>query len=273
MRRASSWVRLFAAMLACAALHAAWAAHAAIGTPVPDVELATLQGGTARLLGDGVSVLVFFRTKQERSATALRDLAQCRAQMAGKPVRWVGVVSDTVPEQDAAALASEAGFGVAVLVDRGDELYGRLGISMHPVVVIVGRDRRLAAFEPFRTVDFCAVVTARVRHALGEIGDTELLAALDPPKSSEGGDEQVAARYRALAQMQAKSGNLDKALDSIRRSLEKAPKVAASHAVLGEILAAQGRCTDALPAFREALALDAANVLARAGIERCGASR
>jgi tetratricopeptide (TPR) repeat protein len=273
MPRASSWARLLAAALACAALHAAWAAHAAIGTPVPDAELATLQGGTARVLGNGVSVLVFFRAKQDRSVAALRELAQCSQQMAGKPVRWVGVVSDTVPAQDAAALASGAGFNAPVLVDRGDELYGRLGIALHPVVVVVDRDRRLAAFEPFRAFDFCAVVTARVRHALGEIGDAELRAALEPPKSMEGGDEQVAARYRALAQMQAKSGNLDKAMDSIRRSLDKAPKAAVSHSVLGEILAAQGRCAEALPAFREALTLDGANTAARAGVERCGASR
>jgi tetratricopeptide (TPR) repeat protein len=204
---------------------------------------------------------------------ALRELSQCRAGLAARPVRWVGVVSDSVPAQSAQALVRDAGFDAPVLVDRGDELYGRLGVALHPVVVIVGRDRRLAAFEPFRSVDFCAVVTARVRHALGETGDAELQAALEPPQSKEGGDEQVAARFRALAQMQLKSGSPDKALDSIRRSLEKAPKVAAAHAVLGEVLAAQGRCADALPAFREALALDTANAAAKAGIERCAAAR
>lgn len=274
MRRRSSAVRLLAAV-ACAfvVLHAAWAAHAAVGTPVADVELPTLQGGAARALGDGVSVLVFFRAGQDRSTTALRELAKCRAVFAGKPVRWVGLVSDSVPASGAAAVASEAGFDVPVLVDRGDELYGRLGVALHPVVVVVGRDRKLAAFEPFRSVDFCTVVTARVRHALGEIGDAELQAALEPPKSKEGGDEQVAARYRALAQLQFKSGDLGKALDSIKRSLEKSPKSAASRALLGDILAAQGNCPDALAAYREALATDTSNAVASAGIERCGAAR
>jgi tetratricopeptide (TPR) repeat protein len=274
MRQGSSGARLLAA-LACAlaAFHAAWAAHAAIGTPVADGELATLQGGSARVLGDGTSVLVFFRPNQDRSATALRELAQCRARLSGRPVRWVGVVSDSVPAQAASALVREAGFDVPVLVDRGDALYGALGIALHPVVVIVGRDRKLAAFEPFRSVDFCAVVTARVRHALGEVGDAEVQAALEPPKSAEGGDEQVAARYRALAQMQLKSGSPDKALASIERSLEKAPKLAASHALRGEILAVLGRCSEAVPAFREALSLDASNVAAKAGLERCAAAR
>jgi tetratricopeptide (TPR) repeat protein len=274
MRPGSSGARLLAA-LACAftALHAAWGAHAAIGTPVADAELTTLQGGAARVLGDETSVLVFFRPNQERSAVALRELSQCRAGLAARPVRWVGVVSDSVPALGAQTLVRDAGFDAPVLVDRGDALYGRLGIALHPVVVIVGRDRKLAAFEPFRSVNFCAVVTARVRHALGELGDAELQAVLEPPQSKEGGDQQVAARYRALAQMQLKSGHLDKALDSSRRSLEKAPNAAASHAVLGEVLAAQGRCADALPAFREALALDAANAVATAGIERCAAAR
>jgi tetratricopeptide (TPR) repeat protein len=274
MRRGSSCAWLLAALVcALAAFHAAWAVHAAIGTPIADAEQATLQGGTARVLGDGTSVLVFFRPNQERSATALRELSHCRAGLSARSVRWVGVVSDSVPAQSAAALIRESGFDAPVLVDRGDELYGRLGIALHPVVVIVGRDRKLAAFEPFRSVDFCAVVTARVRHALGEIGDAELQAALEPPKSKEGGEEQVAARYRALAQMQLKSGNPEKALASIERSLEKAPKAAAAHALRGEILAVLGRCSEALPAYREALALDASNLAARAGIERCASAR
>jgi peroxiredoxin len=146
MGQGSSCARLLAA-LACAltALHAAWAAHAAIGTPVADAELPTLQGGTARVLGEQVSVLVFFRANQDRSASALRELAQCQRGLAARPVRWVGVVSDSVPAQSAQALVREAGFDAPVLVDRGDELYGRLGIALHPVVVIVGRDRTRAA--------------------------------------------------------------------------------------------------------------------------------
>lgn len=271
MPRRSSFARLvLAGACAFGTLHATWAVHAALGTPVADVQLKSIDGAPARVLGDGVSVLVFFRAGQDRSGVALRELARCKGALAGKAVRWVGLVSDAAPIQGAAELVRAAGFDAPVLVDPGDALYGQIGLALHPVVVVVGRDRRLAAFEPFRAVDFCAVVTARVRHALGEIGDAELRALLEPPRSAEGGDEQVAARYRALARAQLQSGSLDKAQDSIRRSLEKAPEAAASHLLLGEILAAQGRCAEALEGFRKALALEPSNAAARRGIEGCG---
>lgn len=261
-------------LAALAALHAALAAHAAVGTPVANVEMPLAAGGSARALADGtVGVLVFFRPNQERSAAALRELAPCAAALAGKPLRWVGVVSDAAPAESAAALAREAKFTAPVLIDRGDALYGSLGVALHPVAVVVGRDGTLAAFEPYRSVDYCTVVTARIRHALGELSEEALRAALEPPKSAEGGDEQVARRYLRLAEAQFKAGGYDKALDSVRKSLEKGPSVAAAQALLGEILAAQGNCAQALPAFERALALDAANAAVQAGAQRCRAAR
>lgn len=250
-------------------LHSAKAARAAIGTPVADAGMPTLDGRTARLLGDGLNVLVFFRPNQENSARGLRELARCRRDLAGKPVRWAGIVSDAVPADAVAALARDAGFDGPILVDRGDALYGSLGVALHPVAVIVGRNRTLAAFEPFRSIDYCTVVSARLRHALGEIPDEALRAALEPPKSSESGDALAARRYRALAEMQFKAGNADKALDSARKSVGKDPAFAAAHVLVGEILASQGKCPEGLRAFQEALSIEPSNAAAKAGAERC----
>lgn len=236
--------------------------------------MSTLEGGKARPLGDAdASVLVFFRPNQERSQAGLRELAQCQRGFAGKSVRWVGIVSDSAPADSVVALVREARFVAPVLVDSGDALYGSLGISLHPVVVIVGRDRKLAAFEPFRSVDYCAVVGARIRHALREISDDELRVALDPPKASEGGNGQAARRYRAMAEAQFKAGSTDKALESVRKSIDRDQKLAPAHALLGEILSAQGDCAGAADAFAKALALDATLAAAKAGGERCKAGR
>ncbi|MDP1901513.1 MAG: hypothetical protein Q8K96_13820 [Rubrivivax sp.] len=268
-------VRLLTATVCLAGLNAASAVHAQIGTPVADRELATLGGGKGRVLGDvGASVLVFFRPGQERSKSALEELTGCQAKLAGKSVRWAAVVSDAAPADGVAALMRETRFAAPVLVDSGDALYGSLGIALHPVVVIVGADRRLAAFEPFRSLDFCTVVSARIRHTLREISDDELRAALEPPSAAmQGGADQVARRYHALAAMQFKAGNHDKALDSVRKSLERNPQFAPSHELMGEILLAQMNCVAAVDAFTQALALDANSAAAKAGIERCKAGR
>jgi tetratricopeptide (TPR) repeat protein len=163
-------------------------------------------------------------------------------------------------------------FAAPVLVDSGDALYGSLGLALHPVVVIVGRDKKLAAFEPFRSIDFCSVIGARIRHALREISDDELRTALEPPKSTQGGSDQVARRYRAFAEALFKDQKYDKALENVKKSLDKDPLLAPAHALLGQILATQGNCADALPAFKQALVLDADNVSAKQGLERCKAA-
>ena len=250
--------------------HAATAAHAQAGTPVADVELAALDGGKARLLADAAAnVLVFFRPEQERSLAALKQLVECQKGLAGKPVRWVAIVSSAAPKASVTATVQKSALAMPVLVDEGDALYGNLGIALHPVAVIVGPDRRLAAFEPFRSINYCAVVTARVRHVLREISDDELQSALAPPTAERGGDAQVAVRYRALAETLFKAGNHAKALENARRSLERDPALAPAHALLGDILAAQGDCAAAREAYGKAREIDPAALTYRNNPARC----
>jgi hypothetical protein len=250
------------------------AAHAAIGTPVASTEMPTLEGGKAQVMGNvEANVLVFFRPDQPRSAGALRELARCQKDFAGKSVRWVAVVPSSASLPGVMTLMRDTSFAAPVLLDNGDALYGSLGLDLHPVVVIVGRGQKLAAFEPFRVLDYCTVISARIRHVLREISDAELGAVLDPPKATQGGNEQVARRYRAFAEVQFKNKDYDKALDSVRKGLTKDPLLAPAHALLGQILLAQGNCADAVPAFNQALLLDGASTAAREGLERCKSAR
>ncbi len=255
-------------------LHPASATRAAIGTPVSNAEMPTADGDKTQVLQPvEANVLVFFRPNQERSSGALKELAQCQKAFAAKSVRWAAVVSSSVPAETAAGMVRDAGFVAPVLMDTGDALYGSLGLALHPVVVIIDKENRLAAFEPFRSMNYCSVVSAHLRHVLREISDEELRQALDPPKAAEGGNGQVARRYRAFAEVLLKSGNLDKALENARKSVERDPALAAGHALIGEVLRAQGNCDDAIPAFDQALALDAGSASAREGRKRCKPAR
>ena len=271
----ASRLTVMIALLACqCCFHPASAAHAAIGTPVPNAEMPSAAGGKAQALqAVEANVLVFFRPNQERSLGALKELAQCQKAFADKSVRWAAVVSASVVAETAATMVRDSGFAAPVLIDTGDALYGSLGLALHPVVVIVDKENKLAAFEPFRAVNYCSVISAHLRYVLREISAEEMRKALDPPKAVEGGNGQVAKRYRALAEALFKSGNLEKALESARKSVERDPALAAGHALIGEILRAQGHCADALQAYAQALALDAANASAGEGRERCKPTR
>lgn len=271
-RDASRLALALALAYCCLGLHPVQAAHAAIGTLVPALDMPAFDGARWTPGDADATVLVFFRPDQEHAAARLRELARCRDGLVRKSVQWVGVVSDSAAAQRVSSLAQEAGFTAPILIDRGDQLYGSLGISLHPVVVILGRDRRLVAFEPFRSIDYCTVVTARIRHVLREISDDELRTALAPPKAVEGGESQVARRYRALAQTQLHAGALEKALASVRKSLEHDPKLAPAHALLADILAAQGDCAGARDALAAAVAIDP-GLVAPEAVGRCGSAR
>lgn len=273
-RAAGKTAFLVLALAIVSGLHAASAVHATIGTPIENREMATADGGTSPALRDvEASVLVFFRPEQPRSGQALKELAQCQAPFTGKSVYWAAVVSDSSALDKATSLVQDSKFVGSVLIDKGDALYGSLGIALHPVLVIIDKGRKLAAFEPFRAVNFCAVVTARLRYQLKEIADEELRVALDPPAAPTVTTGNGGQRYRSLAEALLRSGNLDKALENINKAIEADPAPARSHAVLGEVLRARGDCAGAALAYTKALAIEPAQAMATKGLESCKTGR
>ena len=255
-------------------VHSVAKAHVPIGTPVSNQEMPLLAGGKTQLLRDvEANVLVFFRPSEEHSVSALKELAKCQADLPRPTVNWMGVVSSSASVDAVTATLRDTGFGSPVLVDRDNELYGRLEMAQHPAVAIIGRDKKLAAFEPFRKINYCAVVTARIRHLLREISDADMANVLSPPRATQGGNGQVARRYRAFAERQFIDKKYDIALDNVRKSLEKDPQLAIAHQLLGQILAAQDKCAEAVPAFDQALAIDSSLLSAKEGLERCKAAR
>ena len=124
---------LVALVASGSSLHPASAAHAAIGTPVPNAEMPLLQGGKRSALKEAeTNVLVFFRPRQERSLEALKEMAQCQTAFAGKAVQWSAVVSGSAPADEVAAMMRDTQFAAPVLLDAGDALYGSLGLALHP---------------------------------------------------------------------------------------------------------------------------------------------
>ncbi len=241
-----------------------------IGDAVQDVQLDALGGGKDRLLARGAkaNVFVFFRPQQEHSLDTLKDLAGCEKEFAGKPVRFVGVVSDAWPADEVKALVRETGVRMTVLVDRGDELYGALGIRLHPVIGIVDQKGKLFAFEPFREINYCDRVRVRIRYLLGEVAEAEIARVDEPARSELRTEEGVAKRHLNFARMLVKIGDHDKALEEVQKGLAISPS-ASGYALQGEILAAKGRCPDATRAFDAALKLEPANAVASEGKKRC----
>jgi tetratricopeptide (TPR) repeat protein len=243
-----------------------------IGDPVDDAEMRTIDGRKDHFLQKGltVNVFVFFRPQQEHSLDTLKDLARCEQEFEKKPVRWVGVVSDSFTADEVKAVVKESGVRMAVLVDEGDALYGKLGIRLHPVIGIVDRKSRLTAFEPFRAINYCERVRVRVRQLLGEATEADV-AAVDAPASSPlpHSPAGVARRHANFARRLLDIGQPDQALAELEKSLAIQPS-AAAFALRGKILAGKGKCPDALRDLDDALKLEPGNTVALEGKKSCG---
>jgi hypothetical protein len=260
------------ALLLAAGALAARAEAIETGQVVPDLTLRRVEGGSAPVVERGASVtaLVFFRAQHERSLDTLKMLATCQHRFAGKPVRMVGLVPADSAEGAKGAVAT-TGAKLEVLVDADDAVYSSLGVRMHPGIAVVDGARRVVAFEPYHNVDFCEIVTARIRRALGEIDDAAVAKALAPPPSQlPGGDDHagVARRHVLLGQKLLAARSYALAHDNARKAIQVAPS-ADAWTLEGEVFAAEGKCPEAATAFEKALALDPKAAPASAGKQAC----
>ena len=271
-RRRPAWVIAATLVAACFPRPGRAFSSVAVGDALENVTLRTLDGGKAELLSrqHRGSVFVFFRPGQDHSADALAELGAVQRELAGKSLRFVGVVSDSWPAEEVRETVRSAGVDWPILVDAGDALYGRLGVRLHPVVGIAERSLKLFAYEHFRQINFREIMLARLKLVLGEIDQAAMDRAIDPPKGTLPGDDprDVARRHVNLARQLWKRGNAEKALEFCRRSLEVAP-LADAWALRGEVLAAQGLCPQALPAFDAALKIEPAHAVAKKGRQGC----
>jgi hypothetical protein len=220
--------------------------RAPAGTPIRERTMPTIDGGRAPLLAEGkVNVFVFVRTGQDHSESALRQLATLERELERKPVRFAIIVSDGEIPAEVQRLAREAGLKMPVLVDQGDAFYGELGVAMYPSAGIVGRDRRLQAFQAFRKVNYLDAMRGRVQVALGELDEAALAKVLDPgAPAAPSGSGRAHARVK-LARTLLASGSVEKAVESGRAAVALDPGLAEAHPVLSDALAKGGRCDEA----------------------------
>src|SRR6266702_3251979 len=193
-------------------------ANVAVGDSVENVELTTLAGGKEALLSPHAqaNVFIFFRPQQENSVKALKAIAECERTFAGKPVRWVAVVSSSWSAQEVRASVALAGAHIPVLIDQDDALYGKLGVRLHPVVGVANEKRALMQDE----------VKGAVSNRFIKMGEAYL------------GMEQY-----------------DKAAAEARKLLQTDSHYAPAHVLLGDALSSQGKCAEAKLAYQEAVKL------------------
>ncbi|HEX9398888.1 MAG TPA: hypothetical protein VF912_02165 [Anaeromyxobacter sp.] len=248
-------------------------ARAEPGAVLQNVELRTLAGGKAPLLSAKAkaNVFVFFRTGQDRSVDALKQMAVCEKELAGKAIYWAAVVSGSETAADVQALVQQTGIKMPVLIDEGDVLYDQLGIRLHPMVGIADGRFVLNAMEPYRQIEYCDVIKTRIKVLLGEATVAQLDKVINPDKSPLPGADPMrkAMRDVNMARRLYEIGQYNDAVKFASKALEVAP-VAHAFTVMGLSYAKLGKCAEASKAFDEAGKLDRSELeLAAPAKETC----
>ncbi len=220
--------RVVTVALALLSVAAAPAARARVeaGATLEPLELPTLAGGVEPLTAKtAVNVILFWRPDQAHSLDTLKQMAQCEKIFGGKPIHMVAVVSGAYPRAAVKAAVDDAALHVPVLIDAGDELYGKLEIIQHPLVVVADAKGKVALSQPYLRLRLCEIVHAHVRYLLKEIDAVQLEAAIHPPRASFPDDNKanIARRFVKMGKLEAEGGSCDKALESFRKALEITP--------------------------------------------------
>lgn len=249
----------FALLTLFAAFPPPASAHAEPGTVVQNVELKTIAGGKAFLLSAKAraNVFVFFRTGQDRSVDALRQMAVCEKELSGKAIYWAAVVSGSEAPGEVLAVVQQTGIKMPVLIDEGDVLYERLGVRLHPMVGIVDAKFILSAMEPFRQIEYCDLIKTRIKVLLGEASVAQLDKVINPESSPLPGADPMrkAMRDVNMARRLYEIGQYGDAVKFANKALEIAP-VAHAFTVMGQAYAKLGKCPEAKRAFDQAAKLD-----------------
>ncbi len=262
----------FALLTFFAALPPPVIASAEAGTPVPNVELRTLAGGREKLLSPKVkaNVFVFFRPNHERSLDALKQMAACQKELAGKPIHWVAVVSSSETPADVQAAVAESGIRMPVLFDENDALYDQLGVRLHPMVGIADAKFQIVAMEAYRQIEYCDIIRTQLKVLLGEATQAQLDKTLNPEASELPGADLMkkAMRDVNMARKLIEIGEYAEAVKFAQKGLMVAP-VPEGFTQLGRAYAALGKCPDATRAFDQALKLNPGDAAAASGKAGC----
>jgi tetratricopeptide (TPR) repeat protein len=226
-----------------------------VGAQLRNREMPTIDGKKASLLGTArANVFIFFRSGQEHSTETLAQVARLEAELAGKSVRFVGLVSDADPKEDVVALVRASGVRMPVLVDVGDALYGELGVSLHPSIGIADARGKLVGYQAFRRINLLDILRGRVQVALGELSEEQLAAIIDPA-ATEVAVNRAKARMN-LARKLLEAGDVDGAIASARSAVALEPARPETHALLAELLAKAGNCDESKREANEARFID-----------------
>jgi tetratricopeptide (TPR) repeat protein len=238
------------------------------GETAPDFNMTSLAGEHYSLSNnDGkVTALIYWRTEHKRSLLALKDANKVKAKLKNKDVRILSIIAGNDRQDLAKEVVDENGIGFPVIVDYGRQFYSDYGIRVYPTTVILDKEGVVVNTIPSHPLTYKKLFEGYVRKALGEIDETKLNEMLSPQSEEVDKTMLEALRLYNLAMKFTKSGMIELASDSVKKSIAAKPDMLKSHILLGFLYLELNEPDNALGTFKKALELDPNSNDAKTGL-------
>lgn len=190
--------------------------------------------------------LTFLTAHQKRSERAVDDLARLVSirRDAGQRVDLLVVVSGGEGVEFFRGKEATLPPGTRMLLDPGDALWGRLGVVVTPTSLLIDADGDVRWVRAGHSFDFMTEARASLDRVLG-LAQTPA----DPnAESVSAGDDpsEQAWRHQRMAEVLARRGEIEPALEEIRKAVDFTPGAFPVQAEFARLLCRSGQADAAL---------------------------
>lgn len=232
------------------------------GDPVPALSFSKIGGGPSvdlnSLKGSPVAIVFWgadIETKRERSLKTLRAMEEIMPFLEQRGVRVLPVNAQEDPMEVMLEVADSLGAGMPMYMDENGRAYSVLGIFVVPSILLVDREGKVAAGLGY-SHDFRERVQGEIEIMLGEKTREQVERELRPEMKEKSAGEKQAGRHLNMAMVMVKRGQMESAINELKKALEIDPGLAEAHGRLGCLYLEQGRMEEAKAALDKSYAID-----------------
>jgi Tfp pilus assembly protein PilF len=232
------------------------------GDPLPALAFKHIDDGSIlaleKLKGDPVAVVFWGADMDVKKERSLKTMAETEQILPFLEERGVKVLLVNAQGDDMGVIREVVG-GLAgkipVYLDENRKAYNDLGIFVVPSLILVDREGRVAAGLGY-SHDFRERLQGEVEIMLGEKSREQVERELRPEMKEKSTEEKQSVRHLNMAMVMMKRGQVDSAVNELRKALEIEHGMAEAHAQLGCLYLEQGRMEEAKQALDKSYDLD-----------------
>ncbi len=169
-----------------------------------------------------VTVMVCLAAEQKNSELAALASLQVVKDLGSDQIKVVHLTSDVEHRVYFEKYRQEHAITAPLAFDAERSLYGKLGLIAFPTTIVVNKEGKLDSAIFLFGNDYNSSLDAHLRHALGQLDDNGLTAAL-AARPKEGTPKSAAAAHRSLAKMMRERGDLAGAIGELNTALKIEP--------------------------------------------------